>query len=1139
MYLDYSKITLDKNGNPEQPTLSLRTLSNEVICPIRGVSGLRFNIKYAEVSTVEFDIPANINLANNASYGSANGFRLVYTETYGIYVIKNPESNSDGFFKTKHITGQSIESLLDNRKFSLEEGTFKFYDQTNQNNPDTVIGRILEVATDWSVGYVDPTIASKYRTFDQYDDNLLGFIYNNAPEKYRCAFVFDPYLMTINVYDSDSEYGMLPIYMDFDNLVKNSKSQEKSDELITAIRPYGADGLDIRDVNPIGTNWIYNIDYFINNGDIPSTLATKWRTWQASIKSNRNMYNGLVALRASTTASLLSLRAKIVDLKAELETLQVQQSIIIQGIAIEETEEGKQELQDELDSLNERIMIADSAVTSESYLAEVYENLLDPTIPTSYVSRINAIVNSLSIKNYFTTQEYNTLSKYFIENDVSDETFVATAISQQTIGDMSDFSYLSATIQNSKITMVEVQEFNKVMYNISGGDFYFASGSSTYSGDVIRGTIEITNNNAVVSVYAGSVIIDSNTYQSGLITINADISTIDSDIEEVVEQGVSTYEGTFMSFVCYTGSMYATTNVSDYQKYSVQMELFEYAENVLADISSPSYEFSVDSANFLFSDKFKNFRDNLKLGSGIYLNIGDGVLNPRIIEFAISFDDISSLSAVFSNRYKRIDNCNVVKSMIEQSYSSSRKFDASRYTYNQVSNQASAVEKFMNSSLDAAKNSVIAAANQSVIIDGAGIHIGGASQDQIRIVDNMIAMSDDNWSTAKLAIGRFYSPDVGSYFGVNAEVIGGKLIVGNSLILENIGSGGAMQFKIDSSGAWLNNSTFVLQEEGGGKIILDPKYGFAAGNGSLYSVSGTIVTPSFIDTNGDIIFDNDDMPQNSNFYIDIDNGNAYFRGDILATSGRVGGFTISNDFLHAGSSSSYVAINGSGSNQYSQYVMWAGAENPSSASFFVKKNGDIYAKSGNINADTVVLGSTSGGFKCAEGYDGTSTTNGAMMYGSDPNYYFIATNRGVRMQSTNQSLVISNNRIVASTTIETSSDARLKNSVSSEMSAYESFYKSLKPCSYKYNNGTSGRFHIGFIAQEVESALINNGLSTNDFAGIIKCNGEDDIHTSFDDEYSLRYSEFIALNTYMIQSLMNRVSELEANQKKNNGKKKV
>ena len=129
----------------------------------------------------------------------------------------NPSVESDGIYDVKHIEGYSIERALDSKKFFLEEGTFKFYDQTNQTNPDTIMGRILEIARGWSIGYVSPSLAQRYRTFDQYDDYLLSFIYQTVPEKFRGVFVFDPYKRTINAYDADEQLDTLPIYLDFDN----------------------------------------------------------------------------------------------------------------------------------------------------------------------------------------------------------------------------------------------------------------------------------------------------------------------------------------------------------------------------------------------------------------------------------------------------------------------------------------------------------------------------------------------------------------------------------------------------------------------------------------------------------------------------------------------------------------------------------------------------------------------------------------------------------------------------------------------------------------------------------------------------------------------------------------------------------
>ena len=448
------------------------------------------------------------------------------------------------------------------------------------------------------------------------------------------------------------------------------------------------------------------------------------------------------------------------------------------------------------------------------------------------------------------------------------------------------------------------------------------------------------------SIYAGTMKAGDSSAPSGLVTATGTLTGFSTDVHAVTENEITTNEGSQFQFTATEASVYMTANVSDYQKYSVQLELFDFAVDVLSDVATPTYEFNVDSGNFIFSQEFAPFRENLELGCGLYLKLYNGeVITPILIEFELDFEDKDKFSLVFSNRFKRHDNVNTLKDMIEQSYSSSRSFDASKHIYGQTVGQASMVSDFMNSSLNAAVNTIIGAANQSVIIDGAGIHIGGEEDYQIRIVDKMIAFTEDGWQSSKLAIGLFATEETGEYFGVNAEVIGGKLIVGNNMIIENENDQGVMQFKVDASGAWLNNSTFVLQKDNGGKMILDPQYGLLAGTGDLFTTEGTTVIPSFLDEDGDLILDEDGIPENANFFLDLRDGNAYFRGEVSAVSGSIGGWTIADDYLYSGSGTSFVALNGS-KTENAAYAIWAGGEDPNTAPFWVKRNGDMYARDG-------------------------------------------------------------------------------------------------------------------------------------------------------------------------------------------------
>lgn len=102
------------------------------------------------------------------------------------------------------------------------------------------------------------------------------------------------------------------------------------------------------------------------------------------------------------------------------------------------------------------------------------------------------------------------------------------------------------------------------------------------------------------------------------------------------------------------------------------------------------------------------------------------------------------------------------------------------------------------------------------------------------------------------------------------------------------------------------------------------------------------------------------------------------------------------------------------------------------------------------------------------------------------------------------------------------SDLNLKNTITSLSSSYSTLFDSLHPVTYKYNNGTSDRLHIGFIAQEVDEAISVAGLTRQDFAGLCILNEDAE-----DERWGLRYGEFVALNTSEIQKLKARVAELE------------
>lgn len=102
------------------------------------------------------------------------------------------------------------------------------------------------------------------------------------------------------------------------------------------------------------------------------------------------------------------------------------------------------------------------------------------------------------------------------------------------------------------------------------------------------------------------------------------------------------------------------------------------------------------------------------------------------------------------------------------------------------------------------------------------------------------------------------------------------------------------------------------------------------------------------------------------------------------------------------------------------------------------------------------------------------------------------------------------------------SDTNKKNNISPINDKYSMLFDMLRPVTFKFNDGTSDRTHIGLIAQEVKDSMDACGIDSKDCAAYCSWDDEDGNETC-----GLRYGEFIPLNTLQIQKLKPRVSMLE------------
>lgn len=163
------------------------------------------------------------------------------------------------------------------------------------------------------------------------------------------------------------------------------------------------------------------------------------------------------------------------------------------------------------------------------------------------------------------------------------------------------------------------------------------------------------------------------------------------------------------------------------------------------------------------------------------------------------------------------------------------------------------------------------------------------------------------------------------------------------------------------------------------------------------------------------------------------------------------------------------------------------------------------------------------------------------------------TQRLVPAKTNNVNLGLSDARwlgIYSSSAVNVSSDLTVKTDLSEIDDRYMELFDLVQPYAYKFIDGTSGRYHTGFISQYVEEAMKKVGLKDTDLAFFCKdamyeyVKDEDgniiEQKPVLDEEgnqkyfYSLRYEEYIAIMVEKMKRMEKRINELEAKQEKLN-----
>ena len=934
MVVDFSKVDVR-----EKPILILKNATDTPIGVLGAASAVAADIKYNEVSTLEFNFPAYVDGEKSDKYDSVVGMKIVDLQNIGQFVLMNPKEIGDGIKQYKACKGYSLEYEFTFKKITLQNGTYEFW---NPSAPDSsVLGMILSLMPSWSIGSISNSLVGKYRTFEVSDTNLYDFIKNTLQKSYNCIFDFDTYNRKINVRDVSSAVATKPIYISFENLAKEIEVEEDTESIVTRLDVNGAEGVDIRDVNPTGNNKIINLDYYMTIDNFSQSIINKYNNWKTVYKNNQLPYYNLSIEYSMQTVRKATESAAMTELQGELTSLENQQAVIIRAIA------QNLENQDALDAINAQITAKQAEITAKQAEIDGITATLQATL--AEMAEIN---ETTDFQSYFTANEYKQIDRYIKDDSVSESSFVVQYA--QSYSDDFGCDLAGKTIVVEDTTVTSTSSTSKTIYSLKGGTLTI---DGVVSANIISSILEHNSDNTfVMSFYLSKGTVGESDFETACLSITGSCTV--------------TSTATSLSVALTSAYMYLTLNTSEYAKRAVAWDLYEYGNGILEKISQPSYKFSITSANFIYLEDFEEFKTTIRHGEKLYVGISeDKTLAPIAIGMKIDYDNPANLSLEFSDTYLSGDSAFQLADLLEQSISMGKSVDLSKYTYSAFvdSGASTRVKDFMNSALDVAKNAILSSKDQAISWDEAGIRLRKWADEartryepkQVWMNNNSILMTSDNWSTAEIAIGNFYDDNLGDCWGIVAPNIVGTLLAGSNLVIESEKeSGGVAVFKVDADGCVLHNSDFSITSDATNThILLDPEHGIIVGAYPLIDDEGNIDEEKY------------------KFWVDGE-GNLFFKGTLKATTGEFTGKVTAKEGYIGGEegwtiASTYI-YNGKPSYTSGNEGIYIGTDGIAlgDAENYVKlgKNGTLAANNANITGTVTAnllyanSGGTIGGF---------------------------------------------------------------------------------------------------------------------------------------------------------------------------------
>lgn len=831
---------LDMNNNVVTPTVVLCHRNKHKIGAIYPVSNWSITPDMYNKNECSFKVYKEVNGIATPLWDQIKDLKVIYIPEYNEYFqisIDKTQTNET----VKNITGSNLgiaelsQTMLYDIEINTEDDIARdaykmayIYDPTDISS--SLLGRVLSKAPHYKIKHVDASLCKLVRSFSINDKSIYDFLTGDLADELNCLVWVDSYDRSISLYDLDNscpkcnhraenetvcsecgatmasgygEYFTVPVSND--NLSDSISVTTKDDEVKNIFRIQGGDDVinaAIRAVNPNGTEYINRFATF-QTEDMSDELIDKINSYQKLYESKKKPYKEIMNGLYDTIDQILYLTSSMMP-----------------SPETDDTDANKELAKLTADNLG-MIAVQNLRVAGVTTVNNAVKSMADIYMSAGYKVEIAS--------STYNNQVWNGRFKV---TSVDDENDTATNGSDITLLITDDYeTFITQKIQKilNKQDMSD-EEYDWTKYGLNR----LSSFSDAYQSCIdmlIDSGVGDPNHEFYTSIYL--------VYYNKKLEVDKEIQVREAQIKEQ-EDKEAEYEKqrdsiqSELNFEKYLGKdlyseyclyrredtyqndNYISDGLSNSEILSKAEELLEVAQKEIVKASELQVDLSTDVGNIWTIDEFKDVLDQWKCGNWIRVICDNDIYKLRLLNYTIKDSDFSKISCDFSSVLKVSDGISDIKSVLDSAKSMAGSYESVKRQAKNAQETGKTVSEWVEHGMNATAVAIRDSDSQSITYDNHGLLArtydditGEYEPEQLKVVNNTLAITDDNWKTVKAAIGKIHYEDpkhqgnMLSAYGVLGETIIGKLLLGEALGIYN--DGGSLKF--DKNGLSISNGT--------------------------------------------------------------------------------------------------------------------------------------------------------------------------------------------------------------------------------------------------------------------------------------------------------------------------------------------